>query len=258
MIAGRRHGALLRARGDGRPRRRPAAARPARRPAPTTPSASWAACSAWPCWRRSSPTRAATDRPIMFTDGIIPALWVGAAVVGVGALAASAPPGPRPPQTSASASPRFRGRTRHHANPSVEDLERSGWLSSPQDRCEAFGGFEGPARRPSTGVMSAPLCRARSIRSSAGSRSGQRPEPAGRALRTAVVVLAVDQQVLHQSADRAPCASWPGPSTAADRRRARADDPFDQRPLVPALCVVQRRPRAASRGRAGRDRRPSA
>ena len=34
--------------------------------------------------------------PQLFTDGITPALWVGAAMVGVGALAALAIPGPRP------------------------------------------------------------------------------------------------------------------------------------------------------------------
>ena len=68
-------------------------ARPARPPAPTTPSASWAACSASPSWRRSSPTRAATDRPTSSPTASSRALWVGASVVGVGALAAGLIPG---------------------------------------------------------------------------------------------------------------------------------------------------------------------
>ena len=42
---------------------RSGAATPARPRARTTPSASSAGCSGWPCWRRSSPTRVAMDRP---------------------------------------------------------------------------------------------------------------------------------------------------------------------------------------------------
>ena len=62
--------------------------RRARRQARTTRSASSAASSASPCSPRSSPTTAATRAPQAFVDGLTPAIWVGAAVVGLGAVAA--------------------------------------------------------------------------------------------------------------------------------------------------------------------------
>ena len=68
-------------------------ARRARRPAPTTRSARSAASSASRCSRRSSPASAATSRRQTFTDGLVAAIWVGAAVVGIGALLALLVPG---------------------------------------------------------------------------------------------------------------------------------------------------------------------
>ena len=64
-----------------------ARARRVRRPVPTTRSASSAASSASPSWPRSSRATAATE-PARLRRRATPAVWVGAAVVGVGALAA--------------------------------------------------------------------------------------------------------------------------------------------------------------------------
>ena len=58
--------------------------RKARPRAPTTRSARSAESSASPCSHRSSRATAATSRPQTFNDGLVPALWVGAIVVGVG------------------------------------------------------------------------------------------------------------------------------------------------------------------------------
>ena len=58
----------------------PAARRKARPPVRTTRSVSSVACSVSPCSRRSSPGSAATRRPQSFVDGLVPAVWVGAAL----------------------------------------------------------------------------------------------------------------------------------------------------------------------------------
>ena len=68
--------------------RRSSRRRRARRRAPTTRSASSAASSASRCSRRSSPTTAATRAAQAFVDGMTPAVYVGAAVVALGSLAA--------------------------------------------------------------------------------------------------------------------------------------------------------------------------
>ena len=57
-------------------------------PVRTTRSAKSAACSALPCWPRSSPARGGYETPEAFTDGLVSALWAGAAVVGVSAALA--------------------------------------------------------------------------------------------------------------------------------------------------------------------------
>jgi hypothetical protein len=166
----------------------------------------------------------------MFTDGIIPALWVGASVVGVGALAAGLIPG-RAAETSASATRRFRART----------------SAAPQPRLPPL---RGPARRPLDRRDVGTAVQGALDRSSAG--HGRPPVGA----RTAVVTLAVDHEVLHHPLVERP----PRPSGAEHRAvagDARADRPFDQRPLIPALCVVQRGPDALASPR-GRDRRPGA
>ena len=68
--------------------RRSSRRRRARPRAPTTRSASSAASSASRCSPRSSPTTAATRAAQAFVDGMTPAVCVGAAVVGLGSLAA--------------------------------------------------------------------------------------------------------------------------------------------------------------------------
>ena len=109
----------------------------------------------------------------LFTDGIIPALWVGAAVVTVGAFVAVLLPG-RQARMSGSASPRF-GEPSRLADPAAG---ASGDPHRLHAQCRIAArpsaAPRGLCAGPSTGVMSAPLCRARSIRSSARSRSGQR------------------------------------------------------------------------------------
>ena len=66
--------------------------RRARRPAPTTRSASSAASSASPCSPRSSRSYGGYESGQAFVDGLDPAVWVGAVVVGLGAVAAFAIP----------------------------------------------------------------------------------------------------------------------------------------------------------------------
>ena len=83
-------------------------AKRARRRAPTTRSASSAASSASPCWPRSSRARAATAARASST-GLIAALSVGAAVVGVGADRAR---GPRPGARRRARRTRARARPR--------------------------------------------------------------------------------------------------------------------------------------------------
>ena len=61
--------------------------RRARPPGRTTRSARSAACSASPSWRRSSSRYGGYESPETFNDGIVPALWVGAAVLAAGCAA---------------------------------------------------------------------------------------------------------------------------------------------------------------------------
>ena len=68
----------------------------------TTRSASSAASSGSRCSRRSSPATAATRARQAYVDGLTPAIWVGAAVVGLGALAALGIPRRRRAQESES------------------------------------------------------------------------------------------------------------------------------------------------------------
>ena len=83
-----RDGALLRADGQCRALAPSGRSRRARRPAPTTRSASSAVYSVSRCWPRSSRTPAATRRRTTFVDGMSSAVYVGAAVVALGAIAA--------------------------------------------------------------------------------------------------------------------------------------------------------------------------
>ena len=76
--------------------------RRARPRAPTTRSASSAASSASRCWPRSSRTRRLRDAGGLH-DGIVTAMWVGAAVVGVGAVIALAVPGKQRAEAPAAA-----------------------------------------------------------------------------------------------------------------------------------------------------------
>ena len=72
--------------------RRCAPTRPARPPARPTRSASSAACSASRCSPPCSPGTVATASPQAFVNGLVPALWVGTAVLGGGSLIAAAVP----------------------------------------------------------------------------------------------------------------------------------------------------------------------
>ena len=63
--------------------------RKGRPPGPTTPSVSLAACSAWPCSPPCSPPTAATSPVSSSSNGMNPAVMIGAALVAVGAIARS-------------------------------------------------------------------------------------------------------------------------------------------------------------------------
>ena len=88
-----RHGAGVLAGRQRDPRRGPAARGRARRAAPTTRSASSAASSASRCWRRCSARSGGYQSGQAFVDGLQPALFVGAAVLAAGAVAALLVPG---------------------------------------------------------------------------------------------------------------------------------------------------------------------
>ena len=92
VLGGDRNGAVLRAGRERRPLGRPTGRGGQGLRASTTPSARSAASSAWPCWRRCSRASASYASPQAFTDGLVPAVWVGAAVLAVGALVSLAIP----------------------------------------------------------------------------------------------------------------------------------------------------------------------
>ena len=136
---GRRDGALLRADGEPRALGGGARSRRGRRPAPTTRSASSAACSASRSSPRCSRATAATGRGQTFVDGMTPALWIGAVVVGLGAVAAFAIPrvrrqrcrrgrrsshrSPTPPETCKATASRAAARERVAARALAASLE---------------------------------------------------------------------------------------------------------------------------------------
>ena len=75
--------------------RRSARRRRARRRAPTTRSARSAACSGWRSWRLGLLGQRLVRQPQTYVDGLVPAVWVGAAVVAACGGRGAAHPEPR-------------------------------------------------------------------------------------------------------------------------------------------------------------------